>query len=116
MNYPAWNVLTAAHGIVFGLMFVLRAVHLGGVLLTKIPAKGRILPHHDRGSWHAEAMNCKVYVPIKANDQCVNYCGDESMVIRPGEAVEFDNLIEHSVENDGDSERITLIVCMRIDS
>lgn len=113
--YPAWDVLTAAHDIVFDLARAVRAVHIGGVLLTKIPVGGRILPHDDRGSWHAETMGCKVYVPIQANGDCVNYCGDESMVIKVGEAVAFDNLVTHSVENNGDTERWTLISCFRTD-
>lgn len=113
VNYPSWYALPAAHDIVFNLMRAVRATYLGGVLLTKIPAGGRILPHHDRGSWHAENMNCKVYVPIVANDQCVNVCEDESLVIKVGDAVEFNNLLTHSVENNGDTDRITLIVCMK---
>lgn len=113
VNYPSWYALPAAHDIVFDLMRAVRAVHLGGVLLTKIPAGGRVAPHDDRGSWHAETMDCKVYVPIEANDQCVNYCGDESLVIKVGEAVEFNNLVRHSVENNGDTPRVTLIICMK---
>lgn len=115
VNYPAWDLLPAAQEIVFDLMRLVRGVHLGGVLLTKIPAKWTILPHDDRGSWHAETHNCKIYVPVQANDQCVNYCGDESLVINVGEAVSFDNLVTHSVENRGDTDRITLICCFRVD-
>jgi hypothetical protein len=58
-------------------------------------------------------MDTKVYVPLKANDRCINRCGDEARVIRVGEAVTFNNLIEHSVWNNGETERQTLIVCMR---
>jgi hypothetical protein len=52
--YPAWHALPALHPLVFGLMAHLRAVQLGGILITRIPAGGVIKPHHDRGSWHAE--------------------------------------------------------------
>lgn len=115
VNYPAWHFLPAAQEMVFDLMRLVRAVHLGGVLLTKIPAGGKILPHNDQGSWHALEMNCKIYVPLKANGQCVNYCGGESLVINVGEAVIFDNLVTHSVENNGQTDRITLISCFRVD-
>lgn len=111
--YPAWDALPALHPIVFDLIRTVRAVYLGGILITRIPPGGVILPHHDRGTWHAEYMDTKVYVPLKANDKCINECGGESRVIRAGEAVIFDNLITHSVENNGDTERVTLIVCMR---
>jgi hypothetical protein len=33
--------------------------------------------------------------------------------MKPGEAWTFDNLRTHSVENNGDTERVTLIVCAR---
>lgn len=115
VNYPAWHLLPAAQDIVFDLARRVRAVHVGGVLLTCIPAGGKILPHDDRGSWHAQEMNCKIYVPIRANPECVNYCGGESMMIEVGQAVEFDNLVTHSVENNGLTDRWTLISCFRVD-
>lgn len=113
--YPAWYLLPALKPIVFGLMAKVEATYLGGILISRIQAGGRILPHDDRGSWHAETMNCKVYVPIVANDQCINRCGDEWMVIEEGQAVEFCNLITHSVENNGATERVTLICCFRVE-
>jgi hypothetical protein len=114
--YPCWQRLSALHPIVFGLMARVQATYLGGILITKIPPGGRVKPHDDRGSWHAETMNCKVYVPLQANDGCVNYCGDESLIIRTGEAVIFNNLVTHSVENNGDADRITLICCYKVEN
>lgn len=113
--YPAWKLLPTLHHIVFGLMSQVKAVYLGGVLITRIPAGGCVAPHHDRGSWHAEFCNTKVYAVIQANDQCVNYCGDEQIVIKAGEAVTFDNLLTHSVENRGFTDRVTLICCFRVE-
>lgn len=113
--YPAWNKLPALRPIVFGLMAQAGAVYLGGILITRIPPGGKILPHHDRGSWHAEFHNAKVYVPLRSNSRCVNTCEDQSAVMMPGEAWYFDNLRTHSVENNGDQERITLIISMRVE-
>lgn len=89
--------------------------HLGGILITRIPARGKIAAHHDRGSWHAEFYNWKIYLPFRANEHCINICEDETVVMKPGEAWWFNNLVTHSVENNGDAERITLIVCARIE-
>lgn len=111
--YPAWHALPALRPIVFSLMAKTEAVYLGGILITRIPAGGSIEPHHDRGSWHAEYLNTKVYVPLRANERCINRCLDEQIVISPGEAVSFNNLVTHSVHNNGDTERVTLIVCLR---
>jgi hypothetical protein len=113
--YQAWHALPSLRPIVFDLMHRVGAVYLGGILITKIPPRGAIKPHSDRGGWHAEWMNRKVYVPLRANERCVNKCGDESIIMRVGEAISFDNLVTHSVENNGDSERVTLIVCMRVE-
>lgn len=111
--YPAWYALPAAHAIVFRLMAEVKAVYLGGILITRIPAGACVRPHHDRGSWHAEYLNTKVYVVLKANDQCTNWCEDERVIMRPGDAWEFENLRTHGVINDGDTERLALIVTMR---
>jgi uncharacterized cupin superfamily protein len=91
------------------------AVYLGGILITRIPPGGCVKPHHDRGSWHAETMNTKVYVGLRSNPQCINRCEGEQIVIAPGDAVTFNNLLTHSVENNGETDRMTLIVCMRVE-
>ncbi len=111
--YPCVGVLPDAKKIALDLLSATRAEYLGGVLITRIPAGGRIKPHDDRGSWHAEFCNLKIYVPLKSNERCVNYCGGDSVVMEPGTAWEFNNLVTHSVVNDGDCERWTLIVCLR---
>jgi len=111
--YPIWDKLPALKPIVFDLMHKLEATYLGGILVTKIPPGGRVKPHHDRGSWHAETMDTKVYVGVQSNSGCVNFCGDESLVINAGDAVVFNNQIVHSVENNGTTDRITAIICMR---
>lgn len=113
--YPAWHQLPAIHPIVFGLMAMTKAVYLGGILITKMPPGSEVKPHHDKGSWHAEYCNCKVHVPLKANESCINRCEDQSVVMFPGDAWTFSNLKMHSVENNGDDERINLIVCLRVE-
>lgn len=111
MWYPAIKELPALRPIIFDMMTEVNATHLGGVLLTKIPANGVIRPHVDRG-WHPEFYKMKVYVPLQTNDLCVNNCGGEQVTMKAGEAWWFNNLVPHSVVNAGDTDRITLIVCM----
>ena len=111
--YPAAEVLPAAKHIAKNLAADLMAEYLGGVLITRIPVGAKVAPHDDRGSWHAHYCNVKLYVPIRSNPECVNYCGGEEAVMMPGEVWSFDNLVEHSVENRGATERTTLIVCLR---
>lgn len=113
--YPAWDLLPGVHDIVFDVMAKARAVELGAIFITKIPPGKTVLPHHDRGPWHSEFHNLKVYVPLKANPHCVNVCEDESVIMSAGECWSFDNLKVHSVRNDGDADRMTLIICMRVE-
>jgi hypothetical protein len=111
--YPAWHALPHLRPIVFGLMARLEAVALGGVLITRVPAGKQVAPHDDRGRWHPEWFTTKVYIPLASNDRCVSWCADERVVMAVGSAWVFDNLKVHSTINDGDSDRVTLIVSLR---
>lgn len=113
--YPAWWSLPALHDTVFALSALVRSTHMGGILLTRIPPGGRVYDHDDRGTWHSEFHNAKVWVPLRANENCFNRCADEMVHMGAGEAWAFDNLLPHSVENNGLTERIALICCFRRD-
>lgn len=111
--YPAWHALPHLRPLVFGLMARLEAVQLGGVLITRVPGGQQVKPHDDRGRWHPEHFATKGYIPLATNPQCYSTCEDERVVMNVGECWLFDNLKTHSTVNDGDTDRITLIVSMR---
>jgi hypothetical protein len=113
--YPAWSALPHLRPIVFGLMTRLEAVQLGGILITRVPAGKMVEPHNDRGRWHAEFFNTKAYVVLASNPGCYNTCDDETVVMAPGEAWVFNNLKEHSTVNAGETDRVTLIVSLRVE-
>lgn len=113
--YPAYHALPDLRPLVMSLMHRVGGTALGGVLITKIPPGGKVLPHSDRGTWHAEYFNTKVYTVLKANPLSVNHTEDESLVMREGENWIFDNLKLHAVDNAGDDDRITLITAIRCD-
>lgn len=110
--YPEWYALPQLRPIVFGLMARVEGTRLGGVMITKIPAGGRVLPHAD-DSWHVRHYNTKLYVPLQTNPQCWNRVEDERVVMAPGDVWYFDNTKEHEVVNEGEIDRMTLIVCIR---
>ena len=112
--YDAYYQLPQLRPIIFSVMARCEAVRLGGVLITKIPPGKAVLPHTDRG-WHPEYYNPKIYIPIVTNSAVLNRCEDEWVVMNAGEAWYINNTVEHEVINNGDSERITLIICMRCD-
>jgi hypothetical protein len=111
--YPAWSMLPRLRPIVFGLMARCEAVQLGGILITRVPAGCQVAPHDDKGRWHPEFFTTKIYVPLTTNPHCYNTCDDEKVTMMQGDAWHFDNLKIHSTINDGDSDRVTLIVSMR---
>ena len=85
----------------------------GGVLITRIPPGKQVYPHHDKGTWHAEHYDHKVWIPLRANKKCINWVEYEHAVWKPGDAWTHDNLKVHSVENHGNTERIVLICCFK---
>ncbi len=92
-----------------------RKVEFGGVLVTRVPPGKKIEPHDDCGSWHAEYYNHKVAVQI-LGDKDQAFCFDGyRCVAETGELYAFDNQQVHWIENNSEMDRITMIICMRID-
>jgi hypothetical protein len=116
MHFPVWldayYKLPQLRNIIFSVMAQCQAEHLGFVLITRIPPGCKVYPHKDAG-WHPEFYNTKVYVALQTNDKCVNRVEEESVVMKTGDVWYWDNLKEHDVINDGDEDRITLIICLR---
>jgi hypothetical protein len=112
--YPAYKALPALRPLIFGAMARMEASHLGGVLITRIPPGGKIGAHVDRG-WHPEFYNTKLYYVLKTNPRCVFRVEQERVAMQVGDLWQIDNTHEHDVVNDGDTERMTLIVCTRRD-
>lgn len=110
-----WYFLPALRPIVFPLMAKVAAVQLGAILITRIPAGGRVLPHTDEG-WHARRFNTKVYVALQSNPDCINVVEDESINMKPGECWVFRNTVRHEVVNAGPDDRVSVICCLRCES
>lgn len=109
--YPAWTLLPSLRPLVFSMMAQVQAVHLGGILITRLPPGGSILPHTDTDSWHARYFNTKLHLTLCGHSR--SWCGGETVPMCLGEIWSFDNQIIHSVDNDGIDDRIVLIVSMR---
>lgn len=98
--------------MVYSLMAEVKGEHLGGVLITKIPA-GRTCKKHIDPGWHA-ARYSKFAIQIAADPETQAFCfpGVE-LKTKPGDLFWFNNHYEHWVTNDGPHDRITMIVCIR---
>lgn len=109
--YPIVDKLPSVKPMVFALMAAVEGERLGGVLVTKLPPGGKILPHTDAG-WHA-AYYDKFYVPITAPQGSFMGFDDGEIHAQLGQAWWFDNSNEHWVENPTQEDRISMIVCIR---
>lgn len=98
--------------LVFDLMRLYFAESLGMVLITRIPPMTNVGRHIDAG-WHAEHY-LKFALQLKAAPG-QRFCYDSmSLETKPGDLYAFNNALPHWVENPTDSERITLIMCLRL--
>lgn len=113
MMYPAWHALPQLRPLTLSLMARLEAVQLGIVLITRVPPGCQVEPHHDRGRWAAEFFNVKVAIPLATNPDCHNTCEDERVTMRIGDVWLFENQCIHSTVNDGETDRITLLLSLR---
>lgn len=86
---------------------------LGGVLITRIPPGRSVLPHSDQG-WHALHYD-KFALQVAAHPQQA-FCYDEGQhVTGAGDVFWFHNQESHWVLNDSPVDRITMIVCIKLD-
>jgi hypothetical protein len=77
-------------------------------LLVNLKTGGRIRPHVDTGF---SLMNCcRVHIPITSNERVVFTINDEVKVMKEGEMWEVNNARTHAVENQGETDRVHLII------
>ena len=109
--YPVIEQIPAVLPIVMQLMKALDGERLGGVLITKLPPGGKIESHIDSG-WHAGYYD-KFYVAVQNGEGSVFGFPDGEIKAKEGEVWQFDNSVPHWVENNSDTDRISMIVCIR---
>ena len=112
--WPAWHALPSLRPVVFGLMARVMAVELGSILITRLPPGKSIEPHSDAGSWAPEYYNTKAHWTVQGS--ALVTCEDEACWFHTGAIWTFNNLLVHSVENQGDEDRISVIVSMRAET
>lgn len=113
--YPAWYALPQVRAHVFALMARVEGLRLGRVLITRLMPGAQIFPHTDIGTEHGLYYDDAPYYTryhtlLACPPDALFHCGEESVYMPPGSCWTFRNDLEHAVTNDGDSERISLIV------
>ncbi len=78
------------------------------LIFTKLQAHGKV-PTHADGRY--SLLKChRIHVPIITNDHTFFMVGGEQKVMRPGEMWEINNATFHAVDNQGDEDRIHMII------
>ena len=95
------------------IMGLVKGDAIGGILITRIPPGGKVHPHIDNG-WHALQYD-KFALQIDAHQQQAFCFENAQHVTMPGDLYWFNNQQTHWVTNDSPCERITLIVCIKLD-
>lgn len=86
----------------FGFGYFVRAT------IVKLKVGGIIKSHTDNN--FSLAHSHRVHVPVVTNEAVLFTIGEETQHLAPGEVVEINNRRSHSVSNDGDADRIHLIL------
>jgi quercetin dioxygenase-like cupin family protein len=108
--YPPADLLPVRQ-IVFPLMAAVHGERLGGVLITRIRPGQICKPHTDPG-WHARYYDKFAVQIAAAPGQAFHFEGHE-LVTKPGDIFWFDNSHTHWVTNESDTDRVTMIVCIK---
>lgn len=77
-------------------------------MITKLKPNGHIIPHIDEGPY-SDATD-RYHCVLTTNDKCLMRIGDDHVFGKPTEVWYFDKHAEHEVLNNGDTDRIHLIV------
>lgn len=109
--WPAWHFMPALRPLVFALMARVQAVELGSIIITRLPPGKMIEPHSDVGSWAAGFYNCKCHLTVLGSASV--RCDEDVCEFSMGQIWTFDNLLLHSVHNEGTVDRISVIVSLR---
>jgi hypothetical protein len=80
------------------------------IILIKLKPSGMVLPHVDRHE--VLTIPHRIHIPIYTNDNVLFSVGSTCINMKEGYIYEINNILPHSVVNNGDTDRIHLLVDM----
>lgn len=111
--YSAYIALPSVKSVIEQVADLVPYSELGGVLVTKVPPGKQVYPHSDAGRWHSEYYDKKILVLLQsAPKQSFNF-PNMSFEGKSGDVFVFDNHVTHSVTNESDIDRISLIMAVK---
>lgn len=112
VDCSAFNILTEARQMVFGLMTLVQGERLGRVMINKIKPGGRIFPHSD--SPEHTSYYTRFHVVLQSAAGCILRAGDEQLEMKTGDVFWFDNKQEHEVINNSAVERLSMVIDIKV--
>jgi hypothetical protein len=112
-NKPAFKILSAAQPIIFDLMRAIPGELLGKVIITRLRAGRHIAEHVDQMPVGVPIIFQRYQIPLAVPPGAIFHCGGESLYLEPGNAYWFDNQQPHSVVNNSDQDRISMLADIR---
>ena len=106
-----WHVLKPLARLVLDLMHRVGGVHLGRVIVTRLPPGKQITPHVDGGA--PATYYTRYQIALQSLPGALFHIGDETVNFRSGEVWMIDNETKHSVTNNSKDDRIVCIVDIR---
>jgi len=109
--YPAWDVLTEAHKLIFDLAYMVKAERIGRILISRM-APGKVIEPHEDGGAVADYYT-RYQMPLQSAPGCVFDCAGERVQMEGGQVWYFNNKLTHSVVNNSATDRISMVVDLR---
>lgn len=111
ISFPAWEHLPQLRPILFDLMRAVGGVRLGRVIITRLAPGKAIAEHVDMGApadWFE-----RYHIGLQVLPGVLFHAGDETLQMRGGDVIWFNNKQLHSVVNNSADDRIVCIVDIR---
>lgn len=112
INYKTIEKFPLIYNHVLDLMRLENGTQLGRVIITKLPAKGKVQEHIDAG--YAGDFYMRYHTVLQGTEGNTFKSGDEEVQMLTGEVWYINNHIPHSVFNDSTTDRIHLICDIKI--
>jgi hypothetical protein len=109
--YPAWEVLTELHSILFNLCRTVCAERIGRILISRLAPGKVITPHEDGGA--VATYYTRYQLLLQSEAGCVFDCDGERVQMASGQLWWFDNRKTHSVTNNSATDRISVIIDLK---
>lgn len=114
IDRDAMRFIPNAKKVALDIMTMVGGSRLGRVVITKLEAGKKILPHADTQGEYAKYYS-RYHLVLQGLPGSLFTCGDETINPRTGEVYWFDASAEHSLSNNSRDDRVHMLIDVRVD-